>query len=101
MTASRGHAQACALSHHLGTICSNSWLATEQAFHTAASIQVLNKFYTATAAAGITAFFATSDSGAANVNLQGKVFPFPTVTYPPSSPDVVLSGLSGSCPSLS
>ncbi len=86
------HAQSFALSHHLGTIWSNSWSTTEQAFHTAASIQVLDKFYALAAAQGVTAFFATGDSGVANVNLQGKLFPFPTVTYPPSSPNVVAVG---------
>jgi len=86
------HAQAFALSHHLGTIWSNSWSTTEQAFQTAASIQVLDKFYAQAAAQGVTAFFATGDSGVANVNHQGTVFPFATVTYPPSSPNVVSVG---------
>jgi subtilase family serine protease len=86
------HAQAFALSHHLGTIWSNSWATTEQAFHTAASIQVLNRFYAKAAAAGISAFFATGDSGVANTDKQGRLFPFPTVNYPSSSPDVVAVG---------
>jgi len=86
------NAQSFALSHHLGSIWSNSWATTEQAFHTAASIQVLDKFYAQAAAQGVTAFFGSGDSGVANVNLQGKLFPFPTVTYPSSSPNVVSVG---------
>jgi len=86
------HAQAFALSHHLGSIWSDSWATTEQAFHTASSIQVLDRFYAQAAADGVTAFFGSGDSGVANVNLQGKLFPFPTVTYPSSSPNVVSVG---------
>jgi subtilase family serine protease len=86
------HAQAFALAHHLGTIWSNSWATTEQAFHTPASIQVLNQLYARAAADGVTAFFASGDSGVANTDKQGRLFPFPTVNYPSSSPDVVSVG---------
>ena len=86
------NAQAFALANHLGTIWSNSWSATEQSFHTSASIQVLDRFYAEAAAAGVTAFFASGDSGVANVDKQGSVFPFATVTYPTSSPNVVAVG---------
>ncbi len=86
------HAQSFALSQHLGSIWSNSWATTEQAFHTAASIQVLDKLYAQAAAQGVTAFFGSGDSGVANVDKQGRLFPFPTVTYPSSSPNVVSVG---------
>jgi subtilase family serine protease len=86
------NAQQFALSNHLGTIWSNSWSATEQSFHNTASIGNLDKLYAQAAAAGVTVFFATTDSGVANTNKQGTVYPFPTVTYPSSSPNVVAVG---------
>ena len=86
------HAQQFALSNHLGNIWSDSWSATEQAFHNTASIANLNKLYAKAAAAGVTAFFATGDAGVANPDKQGTVYPFATVTYPPSSPNVVAVG---------
>jgi subtilase family serine protease len=86
------NAQKFALSNGLGTIWSNSWSATEQSFHAVAPIQNLDKLYAQAAAAGVTAFFATGDSGVANVDKQGNTYPFATVTYPPSSPNVVAVG---------
>ena len=86
------HAQSFALSNNLGTIWSNSWSATEQSFNTTATIQQLDQFYAKAAAQGVTTFFATSDSGVANVDKQNNLYPFPTVTYPSSSPSVVPVG---------
>lgn len=86
------NAQKFALSSNLGTIWSNSWAATEQGFHTAATIQNLDKLYAQAAGQGITAFFASGDSGVANADLQGRVFPFATVNFPSSSPNVVSVG---------
>jgi subtilase family serine protease len=86
------NAQKFALSNHLGTIWSNSWSATEQGFHNTASIGNLDKLYAQAAAAGVTAFFATGDAGVANPDKQGTVYPFATVTYPPSSQNVVAVG---------
>jgi subtilase family serine protease len=86
------NAQKFALSNNLGTIWSNSWAATEQGFHTTATIQNLDKLYAQAAGQGISAFFATGDFGVANADLQGRVFPFPTVNYPSSSPNVVSVG---------
>ncbi len=94
-------AQSFALSHHLGTIWSNSWSATEQGFNTTATIQNLDKLYAKAAGQGVTAFFATGDFGVANPNLQGKVFPFATVTYPPSSANVVAVGGTQTGPTAS
>jgi subtilase family serine protease len=86
------NAQQFALSNHLGTIWSNSWSATEQSFHNTATIQNLDKLYAQAAAQGVTAFFATGDDGVANTDKQGNVYPFPTVNYPPSSPNAVAVG---------
>ena len=86
------NAQAYALSHHLGTIWSNSWASTEQAFSTPASIRQLDTFYASAAAQGVSAFFATGDSGVANTDKQGRLFPYATVNYPSSSPNVISVG---------
>lgn len=86
------NAQAWALSHHIGTIWSNSWGTTEQAFHTASSILVLNAFYRSAAQQGVSAFFASGDFGVANTDKQGRLFPFPTTSFPTSSPDVISVG---------
>jgi subtilase family serine protease len=86
------NAQSFALSHHLGSIWSNSWSATEQGFHNTASIRQLDKFYARAAGEGITAFFATGDAGVANPDKQGRVYPFATVTYPSSSSNVSAVG---------
>lgn len=86
------NAQQWALDNHIGTIWSNSFATTEQAFHNNAAIQSLDKLYAAAAAQGVTAFFATGDAGVANPDKQGNVFPFPTVSYPSSSPNIVSVG---------
>ena len=86
------NAQQWALDNHIGTIWSNSFATTEQAFHNNAAIQSLDKLYSAAAAQGVTAFFATGDAGVANPDKQGNVFPFPTVSYPSSSPNIVSVG---------
>lgn len=86
------NAQAWALSQHLGTIWSNSWATTEQAFSTPASIRQLDTFYAGAAAQGVSAFFGSGDSGVANADLQGRGFPYPTVNYPSSSPNVISVG---------
>ncbi len=38
------------------------------------------------------AFFASGDTGVANVDKQGQFFSYPTVNYPASSPNVVSVG---------
>ncbi|MHB1569079.1 MAG: S53 family peptidase [Solirubrobacteraceae bacterium] len=86
------NAQRWALAHHIGTVWSNSFAATEQSFHNAATLNRLNSLYAQAAASGVTAFFASGDSGVANVNKQGATYPFPTVNFPTSSPDVVSVG---------
>lgn len=86
------NAQQWALQNHIGTIWSDSWATTEQAFHTSSSIAQLNKLYADAAGQGVSAFFATGDSGVANTDKQGRAYAFPTVTYPASSPDVIAVG---------
>lgn len=86
------NAQKWALANHLGTIWSDSFATTEQAFHNPAVIQRLNGLYAQAAAQGVSAFFATGDSGVANTDKQGAQYNFPTVNFPSSSPDVVSVG---------
>jgi subtilase family serine protease len=86
------NAQAFALSHHLGTIWSDSWSSTEQGFGSPAPILNLDRLYAEAAANGVTAFFGSGDSGTANPDKQLNTFPYPTVNYPASSPNVVAVG---------
>ena len=55
-------------------------------------MQHLNQFYAQAASAGVSAFFATGDTGVANTDKQGTLDPYPTVNYPSSSPDVIAVG---------
>ena len=86
------NAQRWALEHHLGTIWSNSFATTEQAFHSTAVIQRLNSLYAQAAAQGVSAFFASGDTGVANADKQGATYPYPTVNFPSSSPNIVSVG---------
>ncbi|WP_298383212.1 S53 family peptidase [Ferrimicrobium sp.] len=85
-------AQAWALANLHANIWSNSWSTTEQAFHNAPVIQQLNKLYAKAAASGVSVFFAAGDSGVANTNKQGVTYPYPTVNFPTSSPNVIAVG---------
>lgn len=84
--------QRWALDHHIGTIWSNSWAATEQSFNNPAVLARLNGFYRMAASKGVSAFFASGDTGVANTNKQGAQYPYPTVNFPSSSPNVVSVG---------
>ena len=86
------NAQEWALDNRIGTIWSDSFATTEQAFHSTAVVQRMNTLYHEAAADGISAFFATGDTGVANADKQGTLFPYPTVNFPSSSPDVVSVG---------
>jgi subtilase family serine protease len=93
------NAQEWALDNHIGTIWSNSYAATEQTFENPAVVQRLNQLYRTAASDGVSAFFATGDSGSANYDKQCTgasphcgVYSYPTVNFPSSSPDVVAVG---------
>ena len=86
------NAEGWALAHHIGNIWSNSFGTTEQAFHTPATIRNLNSLYHAAAQQGVSVFVASGDFGVANSDKQGRLFPFPTVAFPTSSPDVISVG---------
>ncbi|MGH2888165.1 MAG: S53 family peptidase [Solirubrobacteraceae bacterium] len=86
------NAQRWALQNHIGTIWSDSFATTEQAFHNPSVIQRLNALYASARAQGVSAFFATGDTGVANTDKQGRLFPYPTVNFPSSSPDIISVG---------
>ena len=84
-----------ALKHKLGQVWSQSWGATENTLFTKAGKKVLASFestYAAAAKAGVSVLASTGDAGTANVNVAGKVYPFPTVNFPASSPLVTAVG---------
>ena len=84
-----------ALQHNIGKIVSQSWGTTENTLFTSGGRQVLNNFnafYQKAAGAGMTIFASSGDGGVANPNVNGKIYPFPTVGFPASSPYVTAVG---------
>ena len=85
-----------ALDHNLGHIISQSWATTENTlFGYPGGMQVLksfNDFYKQAAADHVTVFGSSGDSGVANPNVKGKIYPFPTVNFPASDPYVTAVG---------
>ena len=83
-----------AISHYPGAVMSQSFAVTEQSFHNAAPSQVAKyrSVYKQAAAAGVTVFGSSGDSGTANGDKQGRLFPFPTVNWPSSDPLVTSAG---------
>jgi len=84
-----------ALDHSIGKIISQSWATTENTLFFPGGRQVFasfNNFYKQAAAAHVTVFGSSGDSGVANPNFHGKIYPFPTVNFPASSPYVTAVG---------
>ena len=84
-----------ALDHHLGDVFSQSWGATENSLFTPGGEQVFRSFektYSRAAARGVSVFASTGDAGTANVDVNGNVYPFPTVNFPASSPLITAVG---------
>jgi len=84
-----------ALEHHLGQIISQSWATTENTLFGKSSEFVLDKFetfYKQAAKAHVSIFASAGDSGTANPDVAGNIYPFPTVGYPASSPYVTAVG---------
>ena len=86
------NAQSWALANHIGTIWSDSFATTEQSFHNNAVVKQLDSLYARAASEGVSAFFATGDTGAQNVDKQMNPYAFATVTFPASSPNVISVG---------
>ncbi len=85
-----------ALKHHLGNIISQSWATTENTlFNHPGGRQILKNFetfYQQADGQGVTIFGSSGDDGVANPDVNGKIFPFPTVNFPASSPYITAVG---------
>lgn len=85
-----------AVSHNLGKIVSQSWGTTENTLFTPGGRQVLNQFNNfykqATTEDGVTFFASAGDGGTGNPDINGNIYPFPTVGFPASSPYVTAVG---------
>lgn len=79
--------------HHLGSVISQSFGATEQSFTTPAQLRRERAAYIAAARAGITVLGASGDDGATGQTFDMKTFfPYPTVGWPASDPLVTSVG---------
>ncbi|HEY6405896.1 MAG TPA: hypothetical protein VIY29_00355, partial [Ktedonobacteraceae bacterium] len=77
-----------ALDHHLGSIISQSWGATENTLFNPGGKQVLNNFnafYKEAAAQNVTVLASAGDNGTDNVNINRQPYPFQSVIFPASS----------------
>jgi subtilase family serine protease len=83
-----------AIQAYPGSVISQSFAATEQAFQSAASVQVarFDSLYQRAAENHVTVIGSSGDSGTANVDKQGRIYPFPTVNWPSSDPLVTSAG---------
>ena len=83
-----------AIQNFPGAVLSQSFATTEQSFHSAAATQVANfdKVYQDAVANRVTVLGASGDSGTANPDKQGRLFPEPTVNWPSSDPLVTSAG---------
>jgi subtilase family serine protease len=85
-----------ALDHHLGKIITQSWGATENTLFTPDGHKVLHQFealYRRARHEHVTVFASAGDGGSSNAEQDGTtIYPFPTVIYPASSPNVTAVG---------
>lgn len=78
-----------ALDHRLGQIISQSWGTTENTLFTPAGSHVFSGFerlYASASLRHVTVLASAGDAGTANPDLDGNIYPFPTVGFPGSSP---------------
>lgn len=83
-----------AIQNFPGAVLSQSFAVTEQSFHSAAATQVARyeKVYQDAVANRVTVLGSSGDSGTANGDKQGRLFPYPTVNWPSSDPLVTSAG---------
>jgi subtilase family serine protease len=86
------------ISHHLGSVISQSFGATENTFPSEHSLLRLRGAYKAAAANNVTVLAAPGDSGAADVNAKDQYFLKPVTDWPASDP--LVTGVGGSKLSL-
>jgi len=77
-----------------GSVVSQSFAVTEESFQSAADVQVaqFETIYEQAVANHVTVIGSSGDSGTANIDKQGRVFPFPTANWPSSDPLVTSAG---------
>jgi subtilase family serine protease len=84
-----------AVKHKLGKIVSQSWGATENTLFDPAGQKVVDDFEDFYEEAGeqhVTFLASAGDGGSSNVDGNNKIYPFPTVIFPASSPYVTSVG---------
>jgi subtilase family serine protease len=84
-----------AIHHFPGSVMSQSFAVTEQSFKGSSLFSQAGRFdqvYRDAIAAHVTVFGSAGDTGTANPDKQGRVFPFPTVVWPSSDPLVTSAG---------
>ncbi len=83
-----------AINAYPGAVMSQSFAVTEQSFNSAAGVQVsrFDPVYQSAVNNHVTVLGSSGDSGTANADKQGNVFPFPTVNWPSSDPLVTSAG---------
>src|SRR5207247_4553323 len=83
-----------AVEHYPGSVISQSFAVTEQSFHSAADVQVarFRQVYQAAVANHVTVVGSSGDSGTANGDKQGRLYPFPTAVWPSADPLVTSAG---------
>jgi subtilase family serine protease len=82
------------LQHHLGTVISQSFGATEATFANAKAVQALRGAYGLAYADHVTVLAASGDSGVANLGLdQTTYYSFPVASWPASDP--LVTGVGG------
>ena len=83
-----------AINAYPGAVISQSFAVTEQSFNSAANVQValFDSVYQSAMNNHVTVLGSSGDSGTANIDKQGRVYPFPTVNWPSSDPLVTSAG---------
>src|SRR5947208_13205457 len=86
--------EAMAIQAYPGSVISQSFAVTEQSFNGATATQIarFDDVYAMAAANRVTVVSAAGDSGTANVDKQGRLYPFPTAEWPASDPLVTAAG---------
>src|SRR5207244_10813792 len=85
---------ALAIQAYPGAGASQSCAVTEQSFNGATAMQIarFDDVHAMAAANRVTVVSAAGDSGTANVDKQGRLYPFPTAEWPASDPLVTAAG---------
>ena len=85
-----------AVKHNLGKIISQSWGTTENTLFTIPGgkqvISNFDNFYQKAGAQGVTVLGSAGDGGSANPDINGNIYPFPTVNFPSASPYITAVG---------